>query len=63
MSGTLHTVTQIAVGSGYGTQPDTLYALADDGTIWRLSLKLNKAIWYRLPPLPDTTPDPLEREP
>ena len=53
------TITQIAVSSGAGGQPDALYALADDGTVWRLSLKLHQAVWYMMPPLPVGTSEPL----
>lgn len=49
MSVTTRTITQIAVSSGH---PDVLYALADDGTTWRLVMKLQYAMWFRLPDLP-----------
>jgi hypothetical protein len=55
-------IIQIAVGSGTGgtaATPDVLFALCDDGTVWRLSLKLHQAVWYLLPPLPTSTPEPL----
>jgi hypothetical protein len=44
-------ITQIAVSSAAG-QPDVLYALANDGTTWRLVMKLDYAMWFRLPDLP-----------
>lgn len=43
-------ITQIAVSSAAG-QPDVLYALADDGTVWRLVIKLGYADWFQLPPI------------
>jgi hypothetical protein len=52
-------IIQIAVGSDGAGRPDTLYALTDDGSVWRLSLKLHQAVWYLLPPLPTSTPEPL----
>ena len=56
MSDTPRAIIQIAVASGTNQAPDVLYALADDGTVWRLSLKLNQAVWYLLPPLPAGRP-------
>ena len=55
-------IIQIAVGSGSsGTTatPDVLFALCDDGTVWRLSLKLHQAVWYLLPSLPTVMPAPI----
>lgn len=54
-------IRQIAVGSPGGDSPDVLYALGNDGTIWRLSLKLGQTQWYLLPPLPDTVEGPIDQ--
>jgi hypothetical protein len=52
-------IIQIAVGSGMAATPDVLFALTDDGSVWRLSLKLHQAVWYLLPPLPTVMPAPI----
>ena len=52
-------IMQIAVGSPGGDHPDVLYALGNDGTVWRLSLKLGQERWYLVPPLPDTVEGPI----
>ena len=52
-------IMQIAVGSPGGDAPDVLYVLGNDGTVWRLSMKLGQAQWYLLPPLPDTVEGPI----
>lgn len=41
-------ITQIAVASG---NPDVLFALCDDGTVWRMSVTLGYT-WAKLPALP-----------
>jgi hypothetical protein len=47
-------IIQIAAISGTETgHPDVLYALADDGTVWRLAVKLNHS-WSQLPALPSS---------
>jgi hypothetical protein len=56
-------IVQIAVSSAAG-QPDVLYALADDGTVWRLVIKLGYADWFQLPPIVvPTTTDPPSHQP
>jgi len=50
-------ITQIAVSSAAG-QPDVLYALGNDGSIWRLVIKLGHANWFQLPPLISAEPMP-----
>lgn len=44
-------ITQIAVSNA---GPDVLYALASDGTVWRLVVTLGtlEAGWFQLPGLP-----------
>jgi hypothetical protein len=47
-------ITQIAVSNGGGpNNPDYLYALANDGSVWRLAVKLHYE-WFQLPALPTT---------
>jgi len=51
-------VIQIAVDSGAGVRSSTLFALCDDGTIWRQDLLPNKS-WRRMEDVPQ---DELPRE-
>jgi hypothetical protein len=45
-------ITQIATAAGSeSANRDVLYALADDGTIWRLTVKMGYG-WFQLPALP-----------
>jgi hypothetical protein len=47
-------ITQIAAAAGSeSANRDVLYALADDGTIWRLTVKMGYG-WFQLPALPQT---------
>jgi hypothetical protein len=48
-------IIQIAVSSGSSGQlPDNVYALCDDGTVWRFAIKLNNQRWDPLPPIVPT---------
>ena len=55
-------VKQIAVSS-YDGSHDVIYALCNDGSIWRLVVKLHYDQWYRLPPLVTAEPLPAEHHP
>lgn len=51
---TARAITQIAAAPGGGGKRDVLFALADDGSLWRLALKQNNPYWLQVVPLPDT---------
>jgi hypothetical protein len=56
-------IIQIAVSSGTNNTPDRLYALRDDGTVWRLVLThvlSPEASWEELPAPPVPPPARVE---
>lgn len=53
-------IIQIAVSPG--DEEDTVYALASDGTVWRVVLATDESQWFLLPDLPEPDDDiPAER--
>ena len=44
-------IIQLAAASGGPGHAGALFALASDGTVWRLAIKLNYT-WFQLPDLP-----------
>lgn len=54
---------QIAVASGESGTPDILFALCDDGTMWRLPIKHDSWDWIQLPEIMTITPAAAPKDP
>ena len=59
---TARVITQIAVAAAGDVGVDTVYALADDGSLWEL-LNAHEYGWRPLPLLPATDETPTGRTP
>lgn len=46
-------IVQIAAIPRADPEPDTVLALADDGTIWLAELNVHQPDWRQVPPIPE----------